>query len=159
MSWLSAALKRNKLDVLNKIAKPIQAVVNPMLDKIPIVGSIKAGAEAVGNLLPPISKDVASAAAGASGIPGLGAISGALGGSGSDAWMKALAAAQLANAGALGKQSGDYAKKAYDMTSDFWNQRAGLRSQGIDRMLAAKPTAMPNLGKISAAGNPFAPRV
>lgn len=52
MSWLSEALKRNHLDVLNKIAKPVQAVVNPMLDKMPVVGSVKAGVEALGDLVP-----------------------------------------------------------------------------------------------------------
>ncbi len=158
MSWLSAALKRNKLDVLNKIAKPVQAVVNPMLDKMPVVGSIKAGAEAVGNFIPTISKDVANAALPAiaqkAGLPSLGTLGG---GDSLDPWMKALAAAQLANAGVLGAKSGDYAGRAMGDTQAWWNQREPLRKQGIAGM-QAPPTTLPQLGKIAAAGNPFAPK-
>lgn len=72
-------------------------------------------------------------------------------------WMKALALAQVGNAAALQSQSSDYAKKAYNTTNDFWNQRSGLRSQGIAGMqdnMGATP--MPQLSKIGAAGNPFA---
>lgn len=156
MSWLSKELNRSKLGkVLNKIAKPVQGVVNPVLDKMPVVGSIKAGAEAIGNYIPEVggaAKPAVQQALG--GLPGIGAV----GGGGSDAWLKMLAAAQLANAAALGKKSGDFADKAWDTTSQFWGQRAPLREKGIAGMQAA-PVQMPQLGAISRGGNPFAPKV
>jgi hypothetical protein len=122
-------------------------------------GGLMGGAKAAGAAaLPAVVK-----ASGAAGLPGLGTIGGGTGGGdgsggGSiDPWMKALAAAQLANAGVLGAKSGDYASRAMGDTQAWWNQREPLRKQGIAGM-QAPPTTLPQLGKIAAAGNPFAPK-
>jgi hypothetical protein len=165
MSWLSAALKRNHLDVLNQIAKPVQAVVNPMIDKLPVIGSIKSGVEAVGNMIPQVGGDAAKAIGGAvvnKALPQAGALGGLMNNNGA---MTALAAAQLANAANLGKQSTEYAKNAMNTQNDLWNQRAGLRSSGIAGMTAPPPPTNVNLPTLSAlpqgpsiGGNPFAKR-
>jgi hypothetical protein len=152
MSWLSAALKRNKLDVLNKIAKPVQAVVNPMLDKMPVVGSIKAGAEAVGDLIPAgASKAVANATLPTLGTIGSG-IGSALTGNGG---MNALAFAQLLNAAQLGKKSSGLADDALKTQNQLFADKSGLRSSGIAGMQAPR-TELPQLAKLGAVANPFA---
>lgn len=155
MSWLSSALKRNKLDVLNKIAKPIQAVVNPMLDKMPVVGSVKAGAEAVGQLIPPVK-----------GLPGITPASSGGGGDlastiasvlGGNNGLNALGVAQGVNAAQLNAKSLDYAKNAEGTAMSAWNKNAPLRDAGRAGMLDPKrSTDTSFLPGIRRAGNPFA---
>jgi hypothetical protein len=98
-------------------------------------------------------------------LPGLGALGGgATGGSnpfgsigdflGGNNGLNALATAQTANAALLGKQSSEYAKNAMKTQDDLWAQRAPLRDQGISGMQKA-PVALPQLGAMSRAANPF----
>lgn len=184
MSWLSAALKRNKLDVLNKIAKPVQAVVNPMIDKMPVIGSLKAGAEAVGNYIPQIGgkgtltqrpdgtwvnafgqprSAPGTDTGGGPGLPGLGVLGAGLGGAlgnmgsalGGNNGMNALAFAQLLNAAQLGKKSGALANEALNTQRDLFAQKAPLRSAGVAGMQAPR-TELPQLAKLGAISNPFA---
>lgn len=144
MSWLSSALKRNKLNVLNKIAKPIQAVVNPMLDKMPVVGSIKAGAEAVGDLIPQVKGK----------LPGIASAADFLKGNGG---LNALGVGQGINAALLNKKALEYAKNAEGTAMGQWNQNAPLRDAGRAGMLAPKPSVDTSfLPGIRRAGNPFA---
>lgn len=177
MSWLSSALKRNKLDVLNKIAKPIQAIANPMLDKMPVVGSVKAGAEAVGQMLPPIKAaapqlglpgsgptDVANAGAGGSNVAAILAALGKLPGVSSAAdflkgnsGLNALGVGQGINAALLNQKALEYAKNAEGTAMSQWNKNAPLRDAGRAGMLAPKSSVDTSfLPGIRRAGNPFA---
>jgi hypothetical protein len=101
-----------------------------------------------------------------SSLPGVSALGGGTNGSsnpissilsalGGNNGLNALAAAQTANAALLGKQSSEYAKNAMDTQNDLWKQRQPLREQGIAGMQKA-PVALPQLGVLSRAGNPFA---
>ncbi len=148
MSWLSKELGRSKLGkVINAIAKPVQAVANPFLDKLPVIGSIKGGIEAAGGLIPEIAKGSSVA-----GLPQLGTLGSVLGGNNG---LNALAAAQGLNAANLGRQSTEYAKNAMQTQDDLWKQRAGLRAGGIEG-LNRTPVQLPQLATLSRAGNPFA---
>ena len=69
--------------------------------------------------------------------------------------MTALAAAQGANAAALGAKSTGLANDAMGSTMNAWNQRQPLRDQGIKGMQAA-PVALPQMGVVAGGGNPFA---
>jgi hypothetical protein len=153
MSWLSAALKRNKLDVLNKIAKPVQAVVNPMLDKLPGIGSVKAGAEAIGQLIPEVGG--AGTDALTSTLPGIMSAAGNFltGNNG----LNALGAAQGLNAALLQQKALQYAKDAEGTAMGHWNANAPLREAGRAGVLNPKSSVdVSALPGIRRAGNPFA---
>ena len=59
MSWLSSWLDKQGGvgKTLNKIAKPVQAIANPILDTIPVVGQVKQGLELVGDYVPGAPKN------------------------------------------------------------------------------------------------------
>lgn len=159
MSWLSEALKRNKLDVLNKIAKPIQAVANPIVNNIPVVGAVKQGLEAVGDYIPPISGK----------LPGITPATPTTGGASPDLaallskfltgnnGLNALGTAQGVNAALLNQKAIQYAKDAEGTAMSAWNKNAPLRDAGRAGMLAPKPSVDTSfLPGIRRAGNPFA---
>ncbi len=167
MSWLSEGLKRNHLDVLNKIAKPIQAIANPIVDAIPVVGQVKQGLEAVGNYVPGAPKPVtstgglpniglpgggsdpsavgqgawdqmlASLPKGSNGLPGIVSVLDFLKGNNG---LNALGTAQGVNAALLGQKSSQYAKDALGSVNSNWNANAPLRDAGRAGMLAPKPS-------------------
>ncbi len=154
MSWLSAALKRNKLDVLNKIAKPVQAVVNPMLDKLPGIGSAKAGIEAVGQLIPPVAGGAVGDAI-TSKLPGVASAAGNFltGNNG----LNALGVAQGFNAALLQQKALQYAKDAEGTAMGNWKANDPLRTSGRAGMLNPKSSVdISALPGIRRAGNPFA---
>jgi hypothetical protein len=150
MSWLSSALSKSKIGrTLNAVAKPIQSIANPVLNGLPVIGQVKQGVEALGQLAPAsLAPAAGQAVAGAAGLPGLSALTGNNG-------MNALAVAQALNAANLGKQSSEYAKNAMKTQDDLWAQRAPLRAQGIAGMQAA-PVQLPQLAALGGVGNPFA---
>ena len=158
MSWLSEALKRNNLDVLNKVAKPIQAVANPIVNNIPVVGAVKQGIEAVGDYIPGGPKSVGGLPGitpASSGGPDLAALLGQFltGNKG----LNALGTAQGINAALLGQKAIQYAKDAEGTAMSAWNKNAPLRDAGRAGMLAPKPSVDTSfLPGIRRSGNPFA---
>lgn len=108
------------------------------------------GAAAAGGLPGVIQK-------GASAIPGMigGLAKDALGGGGLGSTL--LGGAELLNAANLGRESSEYADKAFNLQNDSYQQRAPLRALGMQRL--TNPAA-PNVSGMQAttAANPFAPR-
>lgn len=150
MSWLSEALKRNGLDVVNKIAAPVIGAGESIArNAIPGAGwAIDAG-KAVGGLIPDVS----------GGIPKLGALRPGGGSSGLGGLFKdPLGLLSVGNSAYLGDKASNFAKLAGESADREWARRAPVRDAGLAGMTAA-PRRIPALGAIRTSGaNPFAAR-
>ena len=94
---------------------------------------------------------------GQNGQPGvLGELGSFLGGNGG---KNALGLAQGVNAAMLQKQSSDYAKQAMGDVQNSYNERAPLRSAGIQGMLNPQTGANAAIAGLPQTGNPYAKRM
>lgn len=100
MSWLSAWLDKqgNLGKTLNKVAKPVQKIANPILNNIPVVGQVKQGLELIGDYVPgaPGGEKPEIPTSGLSAKDWLGALAGGVG-AGLDYKQSQSAAEELIN--------------------------------------------------------------
>lgn len=143
MSWLSEALKRSGLDVVNKIGGPVVNVGEKIArNSIPGAGwAIDAG-KTLGGFIPQVG--------GIGGGPGQqGQQGGGLPG------FDPLGLMAIGNSAYLGDKASNFAKNAGESADREWARRAPVRDAGLAGMMAA-PKTLPELGAIRARGNPFA---
>lgn len=168
MSWLSQALDRNKLGVLNKIAKPIQAVANPIINNIPVVGAVKQGLEAVGDYIPggpkgadpvPFS-DTANAALTGGGASGLDWLRNALGGlSGKDVLSTLGGGITAATNYAQNKAAIEERKREFDRTQGQSEGKDAVMAQNLlNRAPLADEAQYLLKARMSAPPTAFTPR-
>lgn len=159
MSWASSWLDRQGGigKAINAIGGPLAKIVGNITDKIPVVGSIQDGLQAIGDYIPggvsgPTvgGKPVSIADLLGQGVNAAGSFLGGNGG------MNALGLAGGLQAAQLGQKSANYANMAAGNADRAYQQTAPLRVAGIAGMLHPQTADLSGLAATRMTGNPFA---